>query len=85
VLASFAFRARCSRGILSVLLAIAPMFVFGIGAVWPHGGAHPGISVNPEVIGSASGLYGFSQGRGRDLHRAGGHWQRSRATAATSW
>jgi DHA1 family bicyclomycin/chloramphenicol resistance-like MFS transporter len=49
-------------GHLSVLLAIAPMFVFGIGAgVASPAALTQAISVNPEVIGSASGLYGFSQ------------------------
>jgi DHA1 family bicyclomycin/chloramphenicol resistance-like MFS transporter len=38
------------------------MFVFGIGAgVASPAALTQAISVNPEVIGSASGLYGFSQ------------------------
>jgi MFS transporter, DHA1 family, multidrug resistance protein len=62
VLASFAFLGAVLSGHLSVLLAIAPMFVFGIGAgVASPAALTQAISVNPEVIGSASGLYGFSQ------------------------
>ena len=62
VLASFAFLGAVLSGHLSVLLAIAPMFVFGIGAgVASPAALTQAISVNPEVIGSASGLYGFAQ------------------------
>ena len=62
VVASFAFLAAVLSGHLSVLLAIAPMFFFGIGAgVASPAALTQAISVNPEVIGSASGLYGFSQ------------------------
>ena len=47
---------------LTVLLAIGPMFVFGMGAgVASPAALTQAISVNPQVIGSASGLYGFSQ------------------------
>jgi DHA1 family bicyclomycin/chloramphenicol resistance-like MFS transporter len=47
---------------LTVLLAIGPMFVFGMGAgVASPAALTQAISVNPHVIGSASGLYGFSQ------------------------
>lgn len=47
---------------LTVLLAIGPMFVFGLGAgVASPAALSQAISVNPQVIGSASGLYGFSQ------------------------
>ncbi len=47
---------------LSVLLVIGPMFVFGMGAgVASPAALTQAISVNPHVIGSASGLYGFSQ------------------------
>ena len=61
-MASFAFLAAVLSGHLSVLLAIVPMFVFGIGAgVASPSALTQAISVNPEVIGSASGLYGFSQ------------------------
>jgi DHA1 family bicyclomycin/chloramphenicol resistance-like MFS transporter len=47
---------------LTVLLAIGPMFVFGMGAgIASPAALTQAISVNPRVIGSASGLYGFSQ------------------------
>jgi DHA1 family bicyclomycin/chloramphenicol resistance-like MFS transporter len=47
---------------LTVLLAIGPMFVFGVGAgIASPAALSQAISVNPQVIGSASGLYGFSQ------------------------
>jgi DHA1 family bicyclomycin/chloramphenicol resistance-like MFS transporter len=47
---------------LTVLLAIGPMFVFGMGAgIASPAALTQAISVNPHVIGSASGLYGFSQ------------------------
>ena len=47
---------------LSVLLVIGPMFVFGLGAgIASPAALTQAISVNPHVIGSASGLYGFSQ------------------------
>ena len=62
VLASIVLLGAVLSGHLSVLLAIAPMFVFGIGAgVASPAALTQAISVNPEVIGSASGLYGFSQ------------------------
>ncbi|WP_421998321.1 multidrug effflux MFS transporter [Reyranella sp.] len=62
VAASFAFLAAVLSGHLTVLLAIAPMFVFGMGAgIASPAALTQAISVNPEVIGSASGLYGFSQ------------------------
>jgi len=49
-------------GHLTVLLAIGPMFVFGMGAgIASPAALTQAISVNPRVIGSASGLYGFSQ------------------------
>jgi DHA1 family bicyclomycin/chloramphenicol resistance-like MFS transporter len=38
------------------------MFVFGVGAgIASPAALSQAISVNPQVIGSASGLYGFSQ------------------------
>jgi len=47
---------------LTVLLVIGPMFVFGVGAgIASPAALTQAISVNPHVIGSASGLYGFSQ------------------------
>lgn len=62
VLASFAFLGAAVSGELNILLVIGPMFVFGIGAgVASPAALTQAISVNPEVIGSASGLYGFSQ------------------------
>lgn len=62
VLASFVFLGAVLSGNLSVLLVIGPMFVFGIGAgVCSPASVTQAISVNPKVIGSASGLYGFSQ------------------------
>jgi MFS transporter, DHA1 family, multidrug resistance protein len=62
VLAALTLLVAVLSGHLSVVLAIASMFVFTFGA----GIASPvalmeAISVNPAVIGSASGLYGFSQ------------------------
>lgn len=62
VLASFTLLAVILSGHLSVLTIILPMFVFGIGAgIASPAALTQAISVNPEVIGSASGLYGFSQ------------------------
>jgi MFS transporter, DHA1 family, multidrug resistance protein len=62
VLASFVFLGAVLSGELSVPLAIGPMFFFGIGAgVASPAAVTQAISVNPAVIGSASGLYGFSQ------------------------
>jgi MFS transporter, DHA1 family, multidrug resistance protein len=62
VSAAFVLLAAVLSGHLSVALAVGSMFVFTFGA----GIASPvalieAISVNPMVIGSASGLYGFSQ------------------------
>jgi DHA1 family bicyclomycin/chloramphenicol resistance-like MFS transporter len=62
VIAAFVLLAAVLSGHLSVVLAVGSMFVFTLGA----GIASPvalmeAISVNPVVIGSASGLYGFSQ------------------------
>jgi DHA1 family bicyclomycin/chloramphenicol resistance-like MFS transporter len=62
VLASFALLGVVLSGHLTVLLVIGPMFVFGMGAgVASPAALTQAISVNPAVIGSASGLYGFSQ------------------------
>lgn len=62
VLASCAFLAAVLSGHLTVLLAIVPMFFFGMGAgVASPAAVTQAISVDPEVIGSASGLYGFCQ------------------------
>ncbi len=62
ILAAFAFLAAVLSGHLSVALSVGPMFFFTLGA----GIASPmalteAVSVNPHVIGSASGLYGFVQ------------------------
>ena len=62
VLASFVFLAAVLSNQLTVLLAIAPMFVFGIGVgIASPAALTQALGVNPTVIGSASGLYGFSQ------------------------
>jgi len=62
VLGSLVFLGAVLSGHLSVLLAIGPMFVFGAGAgVASPAALTQAISVNPQVIGSASGLYGFAQ------------------------
>ena len=62
ILAALAFLAAVLSGHLSVALSVGPMFFFTLGA----GIASPmalteAVSVNPRVIGSASGLYGFMQ------------------------
>lgn len=62
VLAALALLGIVLRGALSVPLVLGPMFVFTVGA----GLASPmaltkAVGVNPKVIGSAAGLYGFSQ------------------------
>lgn len=62
VLAAFAFLAAVLLDHLSVPLIIGTMFLFTVGV----GSASPAaltqaISVDPQVIGSASGLYGFTQ------------------------
>jgi len=62
VAAALVFLAAVLSHHLTVLLAIGPMFVFGIGAgIASPAAVTQAISVNPHVIGSASGLYGFSQ------------------------
>lgn len=62
VLASFVFLGAVLSNQLTVLLAIAPMFVFGIGVgIASPAALTQALGVNPTVIGSASGLYGFSQ------------------------
>lgn len=62
VAASFALLAGVLFGELSVLVIMVPMFVFGMGAgVASPSAMTQAISVNPAVIGSASGLYGFAQ------------------------
>lgn len=62
VLASFVFLGAVLSNQLTVLLAIVPMFVFGIGVgIASPAALTQALGVNPAVIGSASGLYGFSQ------------------------
>jgi DHA1 family bicyclomycin/chloramphenicol resistance-like MFS transporter len=62
VLAAFAFLVAALSSHLSVALIMAPMFIFtlGIGIASPAA-LTQAVSVNPHVIGSASGLYGFAQ------------------------
>lgn len=62
VMASFSFLAAVLSAHLSVTLAVGSMFIFSVGV----GTASPAaltqaMSVNPHVIGSAAGLYGFAQ------------------------
>jgi DHA1 family bicyclomycin/chloramphenicol resistance-like MFS transporter len=62
VAAALAFLAVVLSGHLSVALAVMPMFFYaaGVGIASPSA-LTLAISVNPKVIGSASGLYGFAQ------------------------
>lgn len=62
VLASVVLLAAVLSGHLSVPLVIVPMvfFAMGVGIASPAS-LGQAISINPNVIGSASGLYGFSQ------------------------
>ena len=62
VLAACVFLAAVLSGHLSVALTVGPMFFYTVGA----GIASPmalteAVSLNPQVVGSASGLYGFMQ------------------------
>lgn len=62
VAAAFAFLAAVVSSHVTVPIVVGSMFVFTVGA----GIASPAaltraISVNPRIIGSASGLYGFAQ------------------------
>jgi DHA1 family bicyclomycin/chloramphenicol resistance-like MFS transporter len=62
VLAALTFLGAVLSHHLTVLSAIGPMFVFGMGAgIASPAALTQAIGVNPQVIGSASGLYGFSQ------------------------
>jgi MFS transporter, DHA1 family, multidrug resistance protein len=62
LLASLTFLAVVLTDNLSVALVIGPMFVFGFGAgIAAPAALTQAMSVNPNVVGSASGLYGFSQ------------------------
>lgn len=62
VLAAFVLLGGILAGQLSVPLAVGCMFLFtlGVGTAAPAA-LTQAISVNPQVIGSASGLYGFTQ------------------------
>ncbi len=62
VAAAFALLGAALSGHLSVVWIIGAMFVFtvGVGMAAPAA-LTQAISVNPRVIGSASGLYGFTQ------------------------
>lgn len=62
VLASLTFLVVVLTDNLSVALVMGPMFVFGFGAgIAAPAALTQAMSVNPNVVGSASGLYGFSQ------------------------
>jgi DHA1 family bicyclomycin/chloramphenicol resistance-like MFS transporter len=62
VLASVVFLAGAALGQLSVAWVVGTMFVFMMGcAVASPAALTEAISVNPQVTGSASGLYGFTQ------------------------
>jgi MFS transporter, DHA1 family, multidrug resistance protein len=62
ILAAFVLLGGVLSGHLSVALAVGSMFVFtvGVGVASPAA-LTQAISVNARVIGSASGLYGFTQ------------------------
>ena len=62
VLAALTFLAVVLSGHLSVAVVVVAMFVYaaGVGIASPSA-LTLAISVNPNVIGSASGLYGFAQ------------------------
>ncbi|WIM13701.1 MFS transporter [Enhydrobacter sp.] len=62
VVAALVFLVAALSGHLSVLLVVGSMFFFAVGAgIASPAALGQAISVNPAVIGSASGLYGFSQ------------------------
>lgn len=62
MVAALALLAAVLFGTLSVKLVIGLMFVFTIGAgLTAPASLTEAISVDPQVIGSASGLYGFTQ------------------------
>lgn len=62
VIAAFVFLGAVLQGALSVPLMIGSMFVFtlGVGIAAPAA-LTQAVSVDPIIIGSASGLYGFAQ------------------------
>jgi DHA1 family bicyclomycin/chloramphenicol resistance-like MFS transporter len=60
--ASIVMLAGIASGHLSVPLMVGGMFMFSIGAgVASPAALTSAVSINPQVIGSASGLYGFTQ------------------------
>jgi DHA1 family bicyclomycin/chloramphenicol resistance-like MFS transporter len=60
--AAFTFLGAALTAHLSVTLVVGAMFVFTLGAgIASPAALTQAISVNPRVIGSASGLYGFAQ------------------------
>jgi DHA1 family bicyclomycin/chloramphenicol resistance-like MFS transporter len=62
VLGAFVFLGLALSGRLSVLGVVLPMFVFTLGAgVASPAALTQAIGVDPQIIGSASGLYGFAQ------------------------
>lgn len=62
VLAALCFLAAVLAGQLSVPVVVGSMFFFAAGAgIASPAAMTQAIGVNPKVIGSASGLYGFSQ------------------------
>jgi MFS transporter, DHA1 family, multidrug resistance protein len=61
-IAAFIFLGAALTAHLSVTLIVGAMFVFTLGAgIASPAALTQAISVNPRVIGSASGLYGFTQ------------------------
>jgi DHA1 family bicyclomycin/chloramphenicol resistance-like MFS transporter len=62
VLAAFVFLAAVLTHTLSIPLIVATMFAFAVGVgIASPSALTQAISVNPQIIGSASGLYGFTQ------------------------
>ncbi|RKK03578.1 Bcr/CflA family efflux MFS transporter [Pseudoroseomonas wenyumeiae] len=62
VLGAFVFLGMVLSGQLNVFWTVLPMFVFTLGAgIASPAALTQAISVDPQVIGSASGLYGFTQ------------------------
>jgi DHA1 family bicyclomycin/chloramphenicol resistance-like MFS transporter len=62
LLGALVFLAVVLSGRLSVVWAVLPMFVFTLGAGMASPAAlSQAIGINPQIIGSASGLYGFTQ------------------------
>ena len=62
VLATFVLLAAVLAGVLNAALIVAGMFIFAVGCgIASPAALSQAISINPHVIGSASGLYGFAQ------------------------